>query len=54
MLSQETQTISREPSGIAGADATSTSPVGENQGQTIESTGPGGVKRKVRIVGPTL
>ena len=31
-----------------------TAPVGENQGKQVETVGPDGVKRKVRIVGPTL
>ena len=53
-LSQQAATISRETSEIAGGDAQSAAPVGANQGQTIEVTGSDGVKRRVRIVGPTL
>ena len=53
-LSQQAATISREGSGIAGGDARSGAPVGEDQGQTVEVTGPDGVKRRVRIIGPTL
>ncbi len=53
-LSQQTATISREASGIAGGDAKAGAVVGEDQGRTIETIGPDGVKRKVRIVGPTL
>ena len=53
-LSQQAATISRETSGIAGGDAQSAAPVGANQGQTVEVTGSDGVKRRVRIVGPTL
>jgi hypothetical protein len=53
-LSQQAATISREGSGIAGGDVKSGAPVGEDQGQTVEVTGPDGVKRRVRIIGPTL
>jgi hypothetical protein len=53
-LSQQAATISREGSGIAGGDAKSGAPVGEDQGQTVQVTGPDGVKRRVRIIGPTL
>lgn len=54
-LSQQAATISRETSGIAGGgDAQSAAPVGADQGQTVEVTGSDGVKRRVRIVGPTL
>jgi hypothetical protein len=54
-LSQQAATISREGSGIAaGGEARSGAPVGEDQGQTVEVTGPDGVKRRVRIIGPTL
>ena len=53
-LSQQAATISREASGIAGGDAQTGAKYGEGQGQTIESVGPDGVKRKVRIIDPTL
>ncbi len=55
VLSQAAAAISREGSGIAGnGDVSGTAPVGEHQGKEVESVGPDGVKRKVRIVGPTL
>jgi len=53
-LSQPAATISREASGIAGGEAQSGAKYGEGQGQTTESVGPDGVKRKVRIIDPTL
>lgn len=53
-LSQQAATISREASGIAGGDAQSGARYNQNQGQTVESTGPDGVKRRVRIIDPTL
>ncbi len=53
-LSQQAATISRETSGIAGGEAQSGAKYGQNQGQTTESVGPDGVKRKVRIIDPTL
>ena len=53
-LSQQTATISRETSGIAGGEAKSGARVSQDQGQTVEVTGPDGVKRRVRIIGPTL
>jgi hypothetical protein len=53
-LSQQAATISREASGIAGGDAQTGAKYGEGQGQTVESVGPDGVKRKVRIIDPTL
>jgi hypothetical protein len=53
-LSQQAATISRETSGIADGEAKSGARVGQDQGQTIEVTGPDGVKRRVRIIGPTL
>ena len=53
-LSAQTQTLSREGSGIAkGADANSAT-IGKDQGSTVEEVGPDGVKRPVRIIGPTL
>jgi hypothetical protein len=53
-LSAQTQTVSREGSGIAkGADANSAT-IGKDQGSTVEEVGPDGVKRPVRIIGPTL
>ena len=53
-LSQQAATISREASGIAGGDAQTGAKYGEGQGKTVESVGPDGVKRKVRIIDPTL
>ena len=47
-------TVSRETSGIAGGDTQSGARYGEGQGKTVTETGPDGVKRTVRIVGPTL
>ena len=53
-LSAQTQAVSREGSGIAkGADANSAT-IGKDQGSRVEEVGPDGVKRPVRIVGPTL
>jgi len=46
--------VSRETSGIAGGDAQSGARYGEGQGETVTEVGPNGVKRQVRIVGPTL
>ena len=54
-LSQAAAAISRETSGIAGGDAQqSASRYGQDQGQTVESVGPDGVKRRVRLIDPTL
>ena len=53
-LSAAAATVSRETSGIAGGDAQGGARYSEGQGQTVTETGPDGVKRKVRIVGPTL
>ncbi len=53
-LSAAAATVSRETSGIAGGDAQGGATYSESQGQTVTETGPDGVKRKVRIVGPTL
>ncbi len=53
-LSAAAATVSREASGIGGADAQTGAKYGEGQGQTVTESGPDGVKRKVRIVGPTL
>ena len=53
-LSAAAATISHESTGIAGGDAQGGASYGENQGQTVEETGPDGVTRHVRIVGPTL
>jgi len=54
VLSAAAATVSREASGIAGGDAQGGTRFSENQGQTVTETGPDGVKRKVRIVGPAL
>jgi hypothetical protein len=53
-LSAEAATVSRETSGIAGDDVQSAKSYNVNQGRTVESTGPDGAKRPVRIVGPAL
>jgi hypothetical protein len=53
-LSQQAASISREASGIAGGEAQTGAKYGEGQGQTVETVGPDGVKRKVRIIDPTL
>jgi hypothetical protein len=53
-LSAETATVSREASGIAGDDVQGGKSFSVNQGRTVQVTGPDGVKRSVRIVGPTL
>ncbi len=53
-LSAETATVSREASGIAGDDVQGAKSFTVKQGRTVEETGPDGVKRVVRIVGPTL
>jgi hypothetical protein len=53
-LSAAAATVSREASGIAGGDSQSGASFTVNQGQVVEVTGPDGVKRRVRIVGPTL
>jgi hypothetical protein len=54
LLGQQAATVSREPSGIAGGDAASGPHYTKGQGQTQEVTGPDGVKRRVRIIDPTL
>src|SRR5271166_6383351 len=53
-LSTAAAAVSREASGIAGEGALGGTRYSESQGQTVTETGPDGVKRKVRIVGPTL
>ena len=53
-LSEAAASISRDSSGILGAGAQTNAPVSQDQGQSVEVTGPDGVKRRVRIVGPTL
>jgi uncharacterized protein DUF2865 len=52
-LGAEAATVSREPSGISG-DVQAAKNFSVGQGRTVESTGPDGVKRTVRIVGPAL
>ena len=52
-LSAAAASVSRETSGIAG-DVQSAKSFSVNQGRTVEVTGPDGVKRSVRIVGPAL
>ena len=53
-LSAAAATVSREASGIAGDDMQGAKSFSVNQGRTVEVTGPDGVKRTVRIVGPAL
>jgi len=53
-LSAAAAAISHEASGIAGGAAQTGLKVGEDQGQTVESTGVDGVKKKVRIIAPEL
>ncbi len=54
LLSQQAATVSRESSGIATGDATTGPLYTKGQGQTQEVTGSDGVKRRVRIIDPTL
>jgi Protein of unknown function (DUF2865) len=54
MLGQQPATMSRETSGIAAGDGASGPSYGKSQGQTEEVVGPDGVKRRVRIIDPTL
>jgi hypothetical protein len=54
LLGQQPTAVSRETSGIAAGDATSGPTVAKGQGQTEEVTGSDGVKRRVRIIDPTL
>jgi uncharacterized protein DUF2865 len=54
LLGQQPTAVSRETSGIASGDATSGPTISKGQGQTEEVTGPDGVKRRVRIIDPTL
>ncbi len=53
-LSAAAATVSREGSGIAGDDVQNAKNFSVKQGRMVESTGPDGVKRSVRIVGPAL
>jgi hypothetical protein len=53
-LSAAAATVSREGSGIAGDDVEGAKSYSVGQGRTVEATGPDGVKRSVRIVGPAL
>jgi hypothetical protein len=53
-LSAEAATVSRETSGIAGDNLEGAKSFSVNQGRTMEVTGPDGVKRSVRVVGPAL
>lgn len=52
-LGAEAATVSRSPSGIEG-DVQAAKSFSVGQGRIVESTGPDGVKRAVRIVGPAL
>jgi hypothetical protein len=53
-LSAEAATVSRETTGIARDDGQGAKSYSVNQGRTVQETGPDGVKRSVRIVGPAL
>ena len=53
-LSAEAAAVSREGSGIAGDDVQGAKSFNVKQGRMVEATGPDGVKRSVRIVGPAL
>ena len=53
-LSAAAATVSREASGIAGGDVENAKSFSVKQGRIVEATGPDGVKRSVRIVGPAL
>ena len=53
-LSAAAATVSRETSGIAGDNLEGAKSFSVNQGRTVQVTGPDGVKRSVRIVGPAL
>ncbi len=53
-LSAAAAAVSRETSGIAGDDMEGAKSFSVNQGRRVEVTGPDGVKRPVRIVGPAL
>jgi uncharacterized protein DUF2865 len=54
LLGQQAATVSREPSGIAVGDAATGPLYTKGQGQMQDVTGPDGVKRRVRIIDPTL
>jgi hypothetical protein len=54
LLGQQAATVSREPSGIAVGEAASGPTYTKGQGQTEEVVGADGVKRRVRIIDPTL
>jgi hypothetical protein len=53
-LEKQEGTISREPSGIADGNAANGQMVTTDKGKTRELVGPDGVKRRVRIIDPTL
>jgi hypothetical protein len=54
LLGQQAAIVSREPSGIAVGEAAAGPLYTKGQGQTQEIVGPDGVKRRVRIIDPTL
>jgi hypothetical protein len=47
-------TAGNDSAGIATGDVKNGTAYSQGQGQTVEVTGPDGVKRRVRIVGPSL
>jgi hypothetical protein len=53
-LSAQAATISHETTGIAAGVDADAKPVAKDQGETIEQTDPDGVKRRVRIIDPSL
>lgn len=52
--SAQVPTASKDSAGIGPGDVKNSTSYPEGQGQTVEVTGPDGVKRRVRIVGPQL
>jgi hypothetical protein len=54
LLGEQSATVSREPSGIATGDAASGPLYTEGQGQSEVIIGPDGLKRRVRVIDPTL
>ena len=47
-------TASKDSAGIATGEVKNGTAYPEGQGETVETTGPDGIKRRVRIVGPAL
>ncbi len=53
-LSQQAANVNHDTSGIASGDGQTGAHVGAGDGKWVEVTGPDGVKRRVRIIDPTL